>query len=199
MKKFIAIIIILSICFAFAGCVKRMTPEDYLKQIESMNNKINEENEQNSISTESSNEKPSETYVEEIEEEEPIENSLGHADLSIPNAKEYDVITWPTFGIVTKIPMPTWSDRGCFYGSETSEVTFWCNIGYTTLDDYRGYVKDLQDYGYVINVHEDPDYMFWGENEEGYGVQLTYIPWSYYMAIQVTNDPASWGAWWDED
>ena len=124
------------------------------------------------------------------------EPSFGPADLSIPDAEEFDVIAWPTFGIASKIPMPTWSDRGRFYSSENSETTLWVDIGYTTLDDYRNYVKALQDYGYVLNVHEETDYMFWGENEEGYGVQLTYTSWSRYMGLQVTSNAADWNGWW---
>lgn len=122
--------------------------------------------------------------------------SFGPADLSIPDAEEFDVIAWPTFGIALKIPMPTWSDRGRFYSSEDSETTLWMEIGYTTVDDYRNYVKALQDYGYNLNIHEETDCKFWGENEEGYGVQLTYISWSHYMGLQVTSDATEWDGWW---
>lgn len=140
----------------------------------------------------------SEETTEEVESE-TTENEVpksGHADLSIPDAKEYDIFTWPEFGIVTKIPTPTWSDRGVFYGSETSEVTFWAEIGYTTLDNYNEYIEACKEMGYDLNIYEDPGYTFWGENEEGYGVQLIYFPWSRYMSVQVRNSTSTWEHWW---
>lgn len=147
------------------------------------------------------------TSIESKETTEEIESGTietelsesGHANLSIPDAKEYDIFTWPENGIVTKIPTPTWPDRGVFYGSETSEVTFWAEIGYTTLDNYNEYIKACKEMGYDLNVYEDPGYTFWGENEEGYGVQLIYVPWSRYMGVQVTNSASTWEHWWEEN
>lgn len=182
MKKIISIALILVLCLSFIGCSKK---EEATNDIST---KMPEETSDDNV----------EAVKEILESKKPTNSNLNPADLSIPDAIEYDVISWPVFGIATKIPIPTWSDRGCFYSSETSETMLWANIGYTTLDDYRGYVKALEDYGYNLNIHETKDYLFWGENEEGYGVQLTYVSWSRYMAIQVTSNAADWDVWWED-
>ena len=170
MKKFINVIIALSIFFAFTGCTTK-----------------------NDISTSASSSYENTTKSTELEE-----SSLEHADTFIPDAKEYDVIIWPTFGIATKIPMPTWSDRGVFYSSETSETLLWAEIGYTTIDDYRNYVEACKAYGYDKNIHEEIDSVYYAENEEGYAVDLLYVPWSKYIGIQATSNAEGWSSWWEE-
>ena len=190
MNKFVTFAIALILCLALVACAN-----DNVSDTESLNG-TEKDLEENSAFTALT---PEETSDTQTESKDSVELSLGQADTSIPDAKEYDVITWPAFGIATKIPMPTWSDRGVFYGSETSETQFWAEIGYTTLDDYNSYIKACQDYGYIKNAYEDPDYMYWGENEDGYGIQLTYIPWSRYVGIQVTSNAAEWNKSWEEN
>lgn len=119
------------------------------------------------------------------------------ANASIPDAIEYDVISWPTSGAVTKIPIPSWSNRGKFFSSETSETNFWAEVGYTTLDDYRNYIEACKQARFVNDMHEENDSLFWAVNEEGYGVQLTYISWGKYLGVQVTSDAASWSKYWE--
>lgn len=192
MKKFVAIMITLVLCASFAGCSNRKAAEyaEAMKQIESMNAQI-----ESMKQTEEPSEAPTETEAEPEPDpvtETPTENeentapTLGHADLLIPDAKEYDVIEWPTYGIATNLPVPTWSDRGQFYGSSSDETMFWAEIGYTTLKDYEGYVEACKACGFDKDIQEDPGSSFIAYNEEGYMVDLLYVPWSKYVDIQIT-------------
>lgn len=180
MKKFVAIMIALVLCVSFAGCSSHKNTEyaEAMKQIESM-----KQTEPSEIQTEPATEAATEAPTEDEENSAPV---LGHADLLIPDAKEYDVIEWPTYGIATNLPVPTWSDRGQFYGSPSDETMFWAEIGYTTLKDYEDYVEQLKACGFDQDIQEDPGSSFIAYNEDGYMVDLLYVPWSKYMDIQLT-------------
>lgn len=112
----------------------------------------------------------------------------------IPNVKEFPEIEWPTFGIVTKVPVPTWSNCGRILAD--SETLFWGEIGYSTLDDYTSYVEECQSVGYTENYYNNTGYMYYGEDSEGRAVQITYNQYSHYVAIQVTNNAETWNKWW---
>lgn len=188
MKKFVAIMVALVLCVSFAGCSSHKNTEyaEAMKQIESMNAQIEsmkQTEEPSEIQTELATEAPTETPTEDEENNAPV---LGHADLLIPDAKEYDVIEWPTYGIATNLPVPTWSDRGQFYGSPSDETMFWAEIGYTTLKDYEGYVEACKACGFDKDIQEDPGSSFIAYNEDGYMIDLLYVPWSKYVDIQIT-------------
>lgn len=189
MKKFVAVAIALIICLSFVGCSSRKDAEyaEAMKQIESMNAQIEsmKQTEPSEIQTdpEPVTEAPTETPTEDEENAAP---TLGHADLLIPDAKEYDIIEWPTYGIATNLPVPTWSDRGQFYGSPSDETMFWAEIGYTTLKDYEDYVEQLKACGFDQDIQEDPGSSFIAYDEDGYMIDLLYVPWSKYMDIQLT-------------
>lgn len=192
MKKFVAVAIVLILCLSFVGCSSRKDTEyaEAMKQIESMNAQI-----ESMKQTEKPSEDPTEIEAEPepypvtetpTENEENTAPTLGHADLLIPDAKEYDVIEWPTYGIATNLPIPTWSDRGQFYGSPSDETMFWAEIGYTTLKDYEDYVEACKAAGFDKDIQEDPGSSFIAYNEEGYMIDLLYVPWSKYVDIQIT-------------
>lgn len=115
----------------------------------------------------------------------------------IQNDKEFPEIEWPTFGAATKIPIPTWSNYGEILVD--SETEFWCQIRYSTLDDYENYVNACQEAGYIDDQYNDDGYMYYGSNDDNYGVQLTYNKYDHYVAIQVTNDSYNWDKWWEEE
>lgn len=115
----------------------------------------------------------------------------------IPDAKEFPEFEWPTFGASTKVPAPEWSNYGEILVD--SEITFWGQVGYTTLEDYNAYVKACQDAGYIEDYYNVAGYIYYGANADGYGVQLTYNQYEHYMAIQVTAYASEWDKWWVED
>lgn len=114
----------------------------------------------------------------------------------IPGAKEYDEIEWPSFGVVEKVPVPTWSNRGEILVD--SELLHWSEVGYSTVDDFNDYVKACQEYGFTEHYYNKPGYMYYGENADGYAVQLTYNQYDHYVSIQITNNAAEWNKWWEE-
>lgn len=116
---------------------------------------------------------------------------------NIPNAKEFPEMDWPTFGAATKIPTPEWSNHGEILID--SETGLWVQVGYSTLDDYRDYMKACQDAGYIENYYNVAGYMYYGENADGYAVQLTYNQYDHYISIQVTAFASEWNKWWVEE
>lgn len=160
MKKFIAIIIAITLCLAFAGCAN--TTEN---------------------TTPTENDIPTTTATKN--------NS------SIPNAKEFPEVEWPTFGIITKVPAIDWSNHGAILID--SETGFWGQVGYSTVDNFTGYVKACQKAGYTEDYYSVPGYFYYGADSEGRAVQLTYNQYDHYIAIQVTIDAASWNHWWAKE
>lgn len=170
MKKFITVVVILSLCMAFAGCTVT----------------IGSANTPNVATNE-----PTDTIPETAEE------AVEEAPPDIPNAKDFPEFEWPTFGAATKVPTPDWSNRGEILID--SETGFWGQVGYSTLDDYNAYIKACQDAGYIEDYYNVAGYMYYGANADGYGVQLTYNKQDYYMAIQVTAYASEWDKWWVEE
>lgn len=185
MRKFVVVVIALVLCLSFVGCSYNKATEyaEAMKQIESMNAQIESMKQTELSETQTEADPVTETPTEDEENNAPV---LGHADLLIPDAKEYDVIEWPTYGIATNLPVPTWSDRGQFYGSPSDETMFWAEIGYTTLKDYEGYVEACKACGFDKDIQEDPGSSFIAYNEDGYMIDLLYVPWSKYVDIQIT-------------
>lgn len=122
------------------------------------------------------------------------ESTSAESSTEIPNAKEFPEIAWPTFGIATKIPTPDWSNHGEILAD--SEVLFWSQIGYSTLDNFNNYVKACQDAGYTEDYYSMPSYFYYGADSEGRAIQLTYNQLDHYIAIQVTIDASEWSKWW---
>lgn len=184
MKKFTAIIVVLSLCLAFAGCTAAIgsasTPTDISTDTDTATNEFT-------------------IIIPETTEttEAPTTVSTEETLPDIPNAKEFPEIEWPTFGAATKIPTPDWSNHGEILID--SETGFWGQIGYSTLDNYTAYVKACQEAGYIEDYYNVAGYMYYGANTDGYAVQLTYNQYEHYVAIQVTHDAASWNKWWVEE
>lgn len=180
MKKFAVAIIVLSIALLFTGCT--FTIGSGSKNSPAKNN--------------------TET-VETVEKPEPSieESEMNKAETEtppdIPDAKEFPEFEWPTFGASTKVPTPEWSNYGEILVD--SEITFWGQVGYTTLEDYNAYVKACQNAGYIEDYYNVAGYIYYGANADGYGVQLTYNQYEHYMAIQVTAYASEWDKWWVED
>lgn len=126
----------------------------------------------------------------------PTEAATEPATESLPNAKEFPEITWPTFGAATKIPTPDWSSNGKILAD--SETTLWVQVGYSTLDDFNNYVKACQDAGYTEDYYNVPGYIYYGADSDNYAVLLTYNEYDHYIAIQVTANAAEWDKWWAE-
>lgn len=169
MKKFTAIIVVLSLCLAFAGCTITIGFT-------------------NPPATE-----PVESTIPETTEAPttaPAEETLS----DIPGAKEFPEFEWPTFGAVTRIPVADWSTHGTILAN--SENSFWVQVGYSTLDNYNDYVKACQDAGFTEDYYNAEGYMYYGANADGYFVQLTYNQYDHYVAIQTGSVSAGWNKWW---
>ena len=173
MKKFISVILILVLCFAIVGCSKQVNAET----TEAIGAPTNATTEPATI--------------------EPTTVPTTESSIDIPNAKEFPEITWPTFGIVTKVPTPDWSTCGEILVD--SEMLFWGQVGYSTVDDFNAYVKACQDAGYIEDYYSLPGYFYYGADSEGRAVQLTYNEYDHYVAIQVTINAAEWNKWWVEE
>ncbi len=171
MKKFAIFAVIFAMCVAFVGCTITV---DY-------GNKTKE--------TEATTEPETEDVVESVEPTEFVSD--------IPDAAYFDIIDWPTFGAATKVPAPDWSNRGTIYLD--SETGFWCEVGYSTLEDYKSYVKACQDLGFVNDYYSVANYIYYGANDENYAVQIGYNEYDHYVSIQVTADASSWNKWWEDE
>lgn len=180
MKKLSIIVFILSICLLFASCTFSIGIGSEVDTVDQPENKVVEENEE-SIPLEP------EPNVE-VEVETPPD---------VPNAKEFPEFEWPTFGAATKVPAPDWSNYGEILID--SEIGFWGQVGYTTLDDYDVYVKACQEAGYIEDYYSVAGYFYYGANADGYAVQLTYNQYDHYLAIQVTAYASEWDKWWVEE
>lgn len=185
MRKFTIAGVILSVCLAFAGCTPTAETEPNTAPIDISEESIVEE-----------------TLVEENDSEVTVEENETPVDDMFADAKEFPEIEWPTMGAATKVPTPEWSNYGNFLGTTNSNTYLWVEIGYSTLNDFSDYIELCQDFGYVNDVYVDYDCLtpiYYGEDETGAAVQLTYNPMKYYLAIQYTDDGASWSKWWEED
>lgn len=128
----------------------------------------------------------------------PTEESVvGDDRPDIPDAEYFDEFVWPTFGLATKIPIPSWSKWGLFLGNETSETYCWVQVGYSTLDDFNDYVKACQDAGYTEDSYYKNGYMYYAVDSDGRGIQVHYNQWSHFLDIQVTIDPSDWDKSWE--
>lgn len=108
---------------------------------------------------------------------------LSEVDISqFPDAYEYDVYSWPTFGLATEIPVPTWSNRGYIMFDE--EDRFSCDVGYTTVENFNNYKKALQDAGFVVN-YKNSSYAYYAETETGLAVLVIYSDYWYELGIAV--------------
>lgn len=113
----------------------------------------------------------------------------------IPNAKKFDEMAWPTFGLATEIPIPEWSNCGEILVD--GETTFWAQIGYSTLDDFNDYITVCQDAGFTEDCCRVSEYLYYGANADGHAVQLTYNQFKHYIAIQATTDADGWDKYWE--
>lgn len=102
-----------------------------------------------------------------------------------PEAREFDIYSWPTLGIASEIPAPLWSNRGLI--SYESEDEFSCLVGYTTKEDYLAYVKELQDFGF-IKYYESSAVMYYAETEDGWAVWICYSDTNSMMSIALARD-----------
>lgn len=132
----------------------------------------------------------------QVAEEQVEETNNDEYVTDIPNAKEFPEIEWPTFGIVTKIPEPTWSNHGEILTD--SELNHWSEIGYATVNDFEEYVNACQDSGFTVNSYYEKGYMYYAENEDGEVLQLTYNQYDHYVGIILDNDVSGWSKWWEE-
>ena len=85
--------------------------------------------------------------------------TLTEIDISqFPDAYEHDIYSWPTFGLGIKIPIPIWSNRGYIWFDEADR--FYCEVGYTTADNFNNYKKAVQDAGFNLNYKNASDAYF---------------------------------------
>ena len=181
MKKFVVFIVVFAICFAFTACRITVDVNKPTKGTEIGDPTTSEVN-----ATEIGDPTTSETKTTEI----------GDPTLAtIPNADEYPEMTWPTFGIATKIPKPDWSNCGTIYID--TERWFWCDVGYSTLDNFNDYVKLCQEAGYNLNTVCKNGYFFYGEDEERRGLQIMYNEWGHSIGIEVQIETADMQKWWN--
>lgn len=109
--------------------------------------------------------------------------TLTEIDISqFPDAYEHDVYSWPTFGLGIEIPIPIWSNRGYIWIDEADR--FYCEVGYTTVDNFNNYKKAIQDAGFTLKYKNASD-AYYAENEEGVGILITYTDVWYEMDISV--------------
>lgn len=192
MKKLSIIVFILSICLLFASCTITIGAEPSAEVVDPPETNVDEvavEAEETELSVEEPTPlDPVPELIAEVEAKTPPE---------IPNAKEFPEFEWPTFGAATKVPTPDWSNYGEILID--SEIGFWGQVGYTTLDDYDTYVKACQEAGYIEDYYSVSGYFYYGANADGYAVQLTYNQYDHYLAIQVTAYASEWDKWWVEE
>ena len=168
MKKFIAAIITAVICMSLFGCAAASTSDDA--------------NDTKVVAT-----------TETTEPAAPAEVDISQ----FPDAKEFDVFEWPSFGPAVNLPTPMWSNRGEILLD--SENLFVCWVGYATIEDFNDYVKTCQDAGFTANYFSMPGEGYYGENSEGRAILVTYSKYSSYVEIQSALDTSDWNKWWENE
>lgn len=112
---------------------------------------------------------------------------LERVDISkFPDADEYDVYRWPTIGIASEIPAPTWSNRGWIKYDEPDR--FYCRVGYTTFDDFSNYICELQEFGFKNNYVSDGEWKYYAETDDGWGIRILFFEKNADMSITLARD-----------
>lgn len=136
-----------------------------------------------------------ETVVIETETEQSTE-----MDSFFDDAKEYDEFEWPDSKITlsSKVPVPDWSNKGNILSN--SESSCWIEVGYACREDFESYIEKCKDLGYTENTYESNGIVpiYFADNGEGIGVQVSYNTIDKFISIQVTPDPDDWGYWKDK-
>lgn len=128
-----------------------------------------------------------ETISESTDSKTENKVTLTNVDISqFPDAEDYDVYYWPTFGIASEIPAPAWSNRGWIDYDEADH--FRCYVGYTTPDDFHNYIAELQDFGFVLNYFNDGDWRYYAENDAGWGILLYYWEDESHLNLEVARN-----------
>lgn len=129
---------------------------------------------------------------------ENIEASETQLDTWFDDAMVFEKYEWPSseHSLSTDIPKPDWSENGEI--GYDIDYLFYARIGYSTLDDYNNYVKECQkdDYGFIIEQHEQKDFRYYAENEEGHAIEILYNANNKFIAISVIREPSTWDKWW---
>lgn len=103
-----------------------------------------------------------------------------------PDAAEYQEFTWPTFGLASKLPTPSWSNRGEI--GIDSAYAFSADIGYTTAADYDAYIKACYDLGYTedyFTTSFEDSRSFSANTIDGYYIFVT-LDEGYVMTVNLT-------------
>lgn len=112
---------------------------------------------------------------------------LDEVDISkFPDAEEYDVYRWPTIGIASEIPAPTWSNRGWIKYDEADR--FYCRVGYTTFNNFSDYISKLQEFGFTNNYVSDGEWKYYAETDNGWGIIVFFFNNNSDMSIQLARD-----------
>ena len=114
-----------------------------------------------------------------------------------PDAEEFEVYEWPSFGPAASLPTPMWSNRGKILLD--SEDMFVCDVGYATVEDFNDYVKACQEAGFTTNYFSVPGEGYYGENSEGRAILVAYSEYWYYVEIQSSFDTSNWNKWWENE
>ena len=185
MKKFAIFAVIFAMLMVFAGCTI-IIGDDTSKETTEATTEATTEPE---VTTEPEIGSPTEAELIE-------ETAEAESDSAMPNAAYYDEMDWPIIVAATKIPTPDWSSSGGIYLD--SADNFWADVGYSRSDNYNAYIKACQKAGFVNNYYSAPGYMYYGVNDEGYGVLITFNEYSNSISIQVTSDPSNWDRYWED-
>ena len=92
---------------------------------------------------------------------------------SLSTPEEMGTMTWPTSGIATTLPVPSWAetdDDGAITLkgdlSTDSEDYFYCHLGADSKDDYTDYVEACKEAGYTVD-YESGDTYYSADDEAG--------------------------------
>ena len=103
---------------------------------------------------------------------------LGMFSCSLSTPEEMGEMTWPTSGIATTLPVPSWAetdDDGTITVkgdlSTDSEDYFYCHLGADSKDDYTDYVEACKEAGYTVD-YESGDTYYSANDETGNQLSL---------------------------
>ena len=120
---------------------------------------------------------------------EPVKEEVVITEINpaaFPGAEEYDVYYWPKTGIASEVPVPTWSNRGLIIFESADEYS--CYVGYTTADNFREYVNEIQEFGFTENYQAVSGQIYYAETEDGWAILLIYSDKSCAMNVALTQD-----------
>lgn len=116
---------------------------------------------------------------------------------TIPDAKGFPEIEWPTFGFAAELPIPDWSNKGEILID--SETKTWIHVGNSTFENFTDYIEACEKIGYAEESYLCKTGIvpiYYAENAEGSGIKIQYNTLEHYLSIDGCADATTYDKPW---